>query len=262
MRTKYKRIELLTILVLSIVVFIMNVNPLMVNAAVYKLSSGIEKYKVDYLTRNYSVQESQHFIYRFTVEDKVIIDLIMQDSEKSYSELTKVFEYIPKKKITVIVFSSIDVMNMAIGLPQEVRAMGLYSCGFISILSPNEWIAKKNSEQFKETFKKSGPMLHELAHYFIDIKSKGNYPAWFTEGVALYFENAINGTEWGKGVNYEMRPYTLEELTNNFGNLKQDYAYRRSLEIVSSYVDKYGIDMLIESIDRLGRGYPIQDFGN
>lgn len=262
MRNGFRRRELLTILILAVAVLIMNVNPLMVNAAVYKVSSGVEQYKVDYLIKDYSTQESQHFVYRFTEKDKDIVGLVMQDAEKSYNELTKIFGYIPKGKITIIIFPSIDSMNMAIGLPPDARAMGLYSCGFISILSPKEWITANNPEQFKEIFDKSGPTLHELAHYFVDAKSNGNYPEWFTEGVALYFEKAINGTEWGKGVNYEMRPYTVEELTNNFENLNQDFAYRCSLEIVSDYVDKYGLDKLIQSINRLGQGYPLEGFGN
>lgn len=262
MRTGFRRRELVTILVLSIAVLIMNVSPLIVNAAVYKVSSNVEKYKVDYLIKDYSKEESEHFIYRFTAKDKETVGLVKEDAERSYSKLTKIFGYTPNEKITVIVFPSIDSMNMALGLPQDARAMGLYSCGFISVLSPKIWINEKNNKQFSEIFDKSGPILHELTHYFVDIKSNGNYPAWFTEGVALYFEKAINGTEWGKGVNYQMRPYTVEELTNNFENLNQDYAYRRSLEIVSDYVDKYGVDKLIESIEKLGHGYPLLGFGN
>lgn len=255
-----KKREWFSVLILSIMILIINVNPLMVNACIYSISSKIEKTRVEYLTQEYLVGYSEHFVYKYTKADKDVINIVKNIAERSYTDLSKTFGYNSNEKITLIIFHDIESMNSTLRLPKNQKSMGLYYSGFISILSPKAWTREKNIQKVSDTFSKEGPIVHELTHYFVDKKTKGNYPTWFTEGVSLYFEKKFTGFEWGKGLKYQ--PYTIEQLTNNFNELDPDYAYRRSYEIILDYVNKNGEIKLLNIMDRLGEGYSLKDFGN
>ena len=252
-----KKKELFNILILTILIIVINVQPLVVNASVIGISSSVEKYRMEYVTQNYIEEETEHFVFRYMPADKDIINMIKSNSEKRYGELVKVFGYQPKEKILIIVFPKMDLMNEALRIPTGQKSMGIYYSGFISIVSPKEWEQARNEKEFIEIFNYSGPILHELTHYFVDIRTNGNYPAWFTEGVALYLEKQLSGFEWGEGVKYNIAPYTVYELAQNFEGLDCDYAYRRSYEIISEYVKANGLQSLLDTMDKLGEGYSI-----
>lgn len=255
-----KRKELFNVLIFSIIILIININPLMVNGAFYSVSSNIEKYRIDYLTQEFLTDSSDNFVYKYMPSDKDILNMVKESTEKNYNSLSKIFGYTAKDKIKVIIFPSKDYMNSILRLPKQQRAMGIYSSGLISILSPKEWIAADDKKMFENIFNNTGPIAHELTHYFVDKKTNGNYPAWFTEGVALFFEKQLTGYEWGKGVKYKQEPYSIEELTNRFEKLDQDYAYRRSYEIIYEYVKENGVSKLLDTMKKLGEGYTLEGF--
>jgi hypothetical protein len=153
-------------------------------------------------------------------------------------------------------------MNNTLNLPSNQKSMGLYYSGFISILTPSAWIEDTDKNVIKDIFAKSGPAVHELTHYFVDRATDGNYPIWFTEGTALFFENKITGFEWGENKVYDMPRYTISQLEDNFENLNTDYAYRSSFEIIREYVNNNSIDDLLNIMKKLGEGYSIEDFEN
>lgn len=260
MLTNIKKNELLGILLLAFMVLTINISPLTVNAGVYGVSSSIEQYRVNLKTKDYITETSEHFIYKYTLQDKDILSLVKSETEESYNQLFDVFKNSYNDKVLIIIFPNTKTMNETLKLPQEQKSIGLYYCGFISILSPNEWITDKNKQKFEDAFRSTGPVLHELTHYFVDKRTRGNYPLWFTEGVALYFEKQFTGFEWGKGIKYKIEPYRVDELDNNFLKLDSNYAYRRSYEIILEYVNKKGINNLLNIMDRLGEGYSLEDF--
>ena len=249
--------EIVSIIMLSIIIIVINLNPLVVNGAVYGVSSAIEKYRVDYITNSYMTQTSEHFVIKYTQKDNNNIKMIIDDAEQSFSKLCEIFKYTSNEKLTIIVFADNKSMNEILKLPQYQKSMGLYYSDFISILSPDVWIP--SSKDKKAIFEAKGPILHELVHYFIDKKTNGNYPRWFTEGVALYFEKEFLGFE----INSESdMVYTIDELNNNFEQLDQDAAYKNSYEIISRYIKTYGIDRLLNITKMLGAGYYLEEFRN
>lgn len=40
------------------------------------------------------------------------------------------------------------------------------------------------------------PILHEMTHLAVDYLAHGNYPAWLTEGIAMYVEVKYQGWSW------------------------------------------------------------------
>lgn len=261
MSTDIKIKELIFILILIISFQLVNVRPLVVNAAVYNISSSVEKYRIKLQTEKYLTDQSEHFIYKYTENDKNSISYIKENAEKSYNELSEIFDYNFKTKLIIIIFPSTDEMNNVLKLPNEQKSIGLYYSGFISVLSPGEWVNNKNFKVQKTVFEQNGIILHELVHFFVDIKTNGNYPQWFTEGVALFFEKELIGNEWGKGQVYNIKPYKVEELTQKFNELNIDYAYRRSYEIISSYLNNRDVIELMNILDKLGEGYALDELG-
>lgn len=252
-----KKNELLYILILTAIILTINISPISVNAAIYGMANHIEQYRVECKTQEFNVHISDHFIIRYTKDDAANIQMIINEAEKSYHIICESFTYIPKEKITIIVFPSNKDMNQILGLRPYQSSMGLYYSNFISILSPNVWMPK--SEDKEEIFKTKGPILHELVHYFVDKETKGNYPQWFTEGIALYFEKQISEIECN---NISLLTYSVNQLNHNFEELNQDAAYRSSYQIISKYIEKNGIEGLLNTFQKLRKGYILDEFSN
>lgn len=250
--------EWICVALLSLFILMINVNPLVVNAAIYDISSSIEKTRVSKLTEDYQIKLSEHFIIKYTKEDEANISMIMEELEDSYKKLEPVFNSNSNEKIIIIVFNNTKDMNQTLNLSSSQKSMGLYYSGFISVLSPDVWI-RATKEQKEKIYKTKGPVLHELVHYFVDKKSKNNYPEWFTEGVALYFEKELLGFEMKDAEDIK---YSIDQLSKNFENLNQESAYRSSFDIISEYVKEHGETGLLEIIDKLGEGYSFEEFRN
>lgn len=248
--------DIIWIMLFSALILIMNVNPILINKSMYNLTSAIEKERVNYKTRDYLKTDTEHFVIKYTEQDINNFNIIKQTAEGSYNSLNNVFNNDFNKKITIIIFPSIYEMNSQLGLPKEQKSMGLYYSGFISMLSPNVWISENKDKE--NTFKKYGPILHELAHYFVDKQTNGNYPLWFTEGVAVYFEKEILGVEMKPSKNIK---YSMDDLQEHFESLDQDSAYKNSYDIIYNYINKNSLQALLDVINHLGRGYSLEDLG-
>jgi hypothetical protein len=99
-------------------------------------------------------------------------------------------------------------------------------------------------------------MAHELTHLVVDYLTGGNYPRWFTEGVAQYEEYKLTGFEL-QDTTSSLKPpfYSMRDLTGRFDQLpNQTKAYRESLAAVRFIVDYAGEPALHQLIAELGRG--------
>ncbi|MCT4605782.1 MAG: hypothetical protein N4A64_06695 [Marinisporobacter sp.] len=238
-----------------LVIFLMTIgifNYRVVKVYGYPFFRKIQHELILYKTKDYKIRETKHFMIRYPMEDEKIIDLVAKASEKHYEEVCHRFNYYPENKTIVIVYNNPHDLMKNASLKQGKPPMGVYFASTIQILSPRLWISE--DEKIEEMFMNEGPMVHEFTHLLVDDLTKGNYPLWFTEGVALYQEYLQTGYVWGENLSYEEEPYTLEVLTDDFHKLDVMLAYKRSFELVKELAEREGFHEINKLLKALGYG--------
>ncbi len=203
---------------------------------------------------------SEHFYVKFKPEDRAGAKLALETAEHFYHPVMEDFGFMTDTRIPIIIYTSRDELNKSFGWEANESAIGVYWTGTIRVLAPGVWIDETEPGRIRETFISSGPMAHELTHLVVDYLAGGNYPRWFTEGVAQYEEYKLTGFEFNDPAGSLRQPlYTMKALTDDFDALpNQSLAYRESLAAVRYIVYRCGEEALYDLIKKLGRGL---DFG-
>ncbi|KUK83798.1 MAG: Uncharacterized protein XD97_0097 [Pelotomaculum thermopropionicum] len=207
-------------------------------------------------TLNMSKLKSEHFYVKFKPGDRAAAELVLETAELFYPRVSEDFAFSARTKIPVIMYASREELNKSFGWDADNSAMGVYWAGTIRVLAPDVWIHEADSGGFRGRFIASGPMAHELTHLVVDYLTGGNYPRWFTEGVAQYEEYKLTGFKISAPV-FSRGPalYSMQELAEKFDGLPdQSLAYWESLAAVRYLVYFYGEDALDDLIKELGRG--------
>lgn len=227
--------------------------PLRPQMWIYPLVRQAAQFKVNYETGYMSVYETEHFRIKYTQSDADTIGMIAEAAEAAYTPVTRELGYAPQDKTLILVQPDRNELRQAFGWSGNESAMGVYWGGVIQLLSPHAWL---NTGATVQEFIHSGPMVHEYTHLVFDHLTNGNYPRWFTEGLAQYVEYRVNDYEWQTATNQlDGKLYTMAELNGDFDNLpNQSLAYRQSLAAVRYIAEVYGDDALREIIDGLKAG--------
>lgn len=243
------------IIILSILIFVMtlffnfNYFKVKANPLLNEIGHKIILKKVD----TFNVIEREKLIIRFDTEEK-IAHLVINELEDKYNNILDRFNYDYNEKTSIIIYKNGDLLNKHANFKKGNPPMGAYLYKTLIILDPNKWI--KKDENFHLEFIQNGPIVHEFTHLIVDKICKGNYPTWFTEGIALYMEYEINGYEWGEKLHpKDQFIYNIDNLTHKFHNLDEYKAYRKSFENIKGFVDEYGLDNLNKIMILLGEGH-------
>ncbi|VBB05945.1 Hypothetical protein LUCI_1156 [Lucifera butyrica] len=223
----------------------------------YPLAREAAQAKIKYETRNMASYETAHFIIKFEPAETNMVAMVAEAAEAAYTPVTKEFNYPLKEKTLIVMYNNKAELRKAFGWSGDENAMGVYWGGVIQILSPKVWL--RNPHSISE-FIRTGPMVHEFTHLVFDHITNGNYPRWFTEGLAQYVEYRVNGYEWLTSKNsLKGNLYTMNELDSDFDNLgNQSLAYRESLAAVRYIADVYGEEKLQAVIHNLAAGKSMQ----
>jgi len=244
-----KRYGFIFIFLVSCILIVIGFYELQGNA--YILFRNIPKEIVLNRIKDYEAIETQHFTIRHKTNDKRVLEMIRETSEKHYKDICNDFQYFPLDKSTIILYEDSDEFLKNSNLKASKPPMGVYYASTIQILSPRKWnIPQENMEYI---FKNEGPMIHEFTHLIVDDITKGNYPLWFTEGLALYQEYDKTGYEWGKDVAHD-KIYSINELDNKFNKLNQYLAYTQSFRVVKYIVEEYGFNAINKILRELEKG--------
>lgn len=249
---KKKIIVFVTALILLISLYYTN----QIIVVSYPYVREIKEISIEDNVKDYKTMQSEHFIVRYTLPDEKYVSLVLKIAEKHYDNVTKDLDYKPPVKTVIIIYHDTEKMNTDFSLAKGDTAMGLYLNGVISIASPELWISP--TENIEKVFEHDGPIVHEFTHLIVDDIAKGNYPVWFTEGIALLEEYRENGFVWGENIT-SSKSYSLKELTYNFTQLDETLAYKRSFEIVKAISDKYGMQSIRDILKYLGRGLSLNE---
>lgn len=198
-------------------------------------------------TKGYKLSETNISNVYYTEKDLVYLQMIQNQIDYYYILLLNDFNINTKnfKKADVIIYPDVHEFKKILNYNNiTTMPIGVYYSGILNFISPNE-VFKNNSEFFtKDKYLEKGPIIHELTHYITDIKTKGEFEIWFSEGIALFYEYKYMGTEWGKDLKIKSSSITNKQLKNNFKNLNQYLAYRRSFDIINDFVERNSEEVL------------------
>jgi hypothetical protein len=220
---------------------------------IYPVVRQAVQIKANYETRHMAVHETEHFRIKYTQADADTVDMIAEAAEAAYIPVTHQLGYAPQGKTLILVQPNKNELRKAFGWSGNESAMGVYWGGMIQLLSPRVWL---NDGESVQEFIHSGPMVHEYTHLVFDYLTNGNYPRWFTEGLAQYVEYRVNNYEWHTATNkLDGTLYTMAELEGDFDNLQnQSLAYRQSLAAVRYIGEVHGEAKLQDIISSLKAG--------
>lgn len=205
--------------------------------------------KILAVCQDWQVSESQYAKIYYTEPDSDYIALMQRVADVYLPLLAADFSIEKDTKATVVVYATEESFRNAVGGGQRLP-MGAYYGGIINILSPALWVHEEETA-VKDRFLSAGPMIHELTHYAMDIKTGGDCEIWLTEGVALYYEYKYTGYEWRQDLQEKSGEVRFTSLRQNFRSIDEGLAYRRSFDLVKRMAESYGEAGLQTIIDRL-----------
>jgi hypothetical protein len=231
---------LLGALCIMLLIFLM---PSRTRQWIYPLVRQATQMKVNYGTRYMKEYETAHYIVKYTPVDADTVDMVAEAAEAAYQPVVEKLGYTPHGKTLILIYPSKAELRQAFGWSDNESAMGVYWGGVIQVLSPHVWL---NGGESVQEFIHSGPMVHEYTHLVFDYITNGNYPRWFTEGLAQFVEYRVNNYEWKTAGNkLDNKMYTMAQLDQQFDELpNQALAYRESLAAVRYIDEVYGEDKL------------------
>jgi len=224
---------------------------------VYPVVRSFAQARINFETRDMLAYETPHFIVKYTPADAGIVHMVAKAAEAAYNPVTAAVGLRPSGKTLVVIYPDKSEMRKAFGWSGDESAMGAYWGGVVEVLSPRVWLKEG---QGTAEFIRSGPMVHEFTHLVFDHLTRGNYPRWFTEGLAQYVEYRTTGYEWISSTNSLKKSplYTMEELDTSFDSLpNQALAYRESLAAVRYIAEVYGEAKLHAVFAGLAAGRPM-----
>lgn len=225
-------------------------------AAVYSLYRERGRNQALNAVVGYKSRSSSHITVHYTEQDENVVDWVLTTAEAVYEPVVNEVGYRPPNRIQMIIYPNRDDLRQAFGWGNGESAMGVYWSGTIRLLSPNVWIHEKNPKDRRKVFERLNPLAHEMTHYVLDYLTNGNYPRWFTEGLAQRVEYKITGYLWLESEStLRQHLYTLDDLESNFDDLRnQPLAYRQSYLLVDFIAKRYGEQALSDLVSRLGTG--------
>lgn len=225
-------------------------------AAAYRLYREQGRERTLGQVAEYKRARSERFELYYTDADQDVTDLVLQTAEEVYDEVVEQLGHRPAGRVPVILYHTRTDLREAFGWGNGESALGVYWHGTIRLLSPDAWLDYKEKSKQARAFQKLNPIAHELTHYVLDYLTSGNYPRWFTEGLAQRVERKVTGFLWIEASSsLDQELYSLGDLRDRFDTLKnQPLAYRQSYLLVEYMVEEYGEEQLTRLIHLLAEG--------
>lgn len=227
-------------------------------AALYRFMRAEGRERTLDRLEGYGRRQSDRFDLYYMEADEDQTDLILEIAEEVYDQVIEQVGYQPPGRVPLILYPTRQELRKAFGWGSDESALGVYWQGSIRLLSPHAWIDEESSERLAEAFRQLNPITHELTHYVLDSMTDGNYPRWFTEGLAQVVEERVTGYLWLEpSSTLDQELYTLTDLQERFDRLSnQPLAYRQSYLLIAYLLEQYGEEGLGGLIHQLAEGTP------
>lgn len=201
-------------------------------------------------------ERSKHFVLYLTPSDGNLAQVILGNAEAVWEPVTRALGWEPDEKVVLILHPDRGSLRQTFGWSDGEKALGVYWGGVIRLLSPRVWIGDKDPGLVGPIFRKAGPLAHELTHLVLDYRTGGNYPHWFSEGLAQLIEHDLTGFLWIEpSSDLSPKLYTYSQLEKDFDRLSnQALAYRQAYLMVA-YLEKLeGPEGIRKALDLLSKG--------
>lgn len=195
------------------------------------------------------------FQLRYTEQDEDLVQWLSTEADDAAAQVASYLPYDQTSKPWLVLAPDQATIKQVFGWGEGTGALGVYQADTITLLSPNAWVWEDRDVRLV-VFAAQNPLVHEYTHYVLDKRANGNYPNWFSEGLASLVEYRIVGYEWiENGSSLTDNVYVYPDLVTNFHNLSnQALAYRQSLSMVSYLDELQGMEGLNKFINLLGAG--------
>ncbi len=197
----------------------------------------------------YQIEGNYSRVYYQT--EKEIAQMIQRQADTYYSMIAKDFDWKRTEKIDFMLFETKQMFMSSFFYEGEIP-MGVYYKGVIGIVSPNLWDVQKQGGQKTDYFLEKGPVVHEMIHFAVEEKTKGNCPRFLTEGIALYYEKKYTGFLWYIAEEEKQKQITKAKLEKEFDQIDVSLSYWKSYEWVAKFVECYGEETLQKALQQKG----------
>lgn len=207
-----------------------------------------------------SKYETTHFTFFSSSYDFDLAKNISTVVEKDYDRISKNFKTDISRKITVRIFTSRQLYNMAFGNPFPLpRKAGNYDGqsteNTVYVLIPKKWQALPDTIFPPEQTRML--LAHEMAHSF-SYQLNPHIIGWLTEGIALYeqtpiFDETIRKAGFISWIENDIKNGFIPKFSELFNGRKiTDPLITKDYVFAGSFVDfvtmKYDYNVLIEFV--------------
>ncbi|EEG76949.1 peptidase MA family metallohydrolase [Dethiobacter alkaliphilus] len=202
--------------------------------------------------------ETEYFQLRYSPEDEDIAAWLGSEADAAVKQVAAILPHQSgTKRPWLVVVPDQETFQEVFGWSDGTGALGVYLADTVKILTPRAWDWVGEEERL-EQFVQKGPLVHEYTHFVLDLRTRGNYTRWFSEGLSQIVEYQVLGYEWLEaGSSLANTLYSLDELDKGFDELpNQALAYRQGLSMVTYMEHLKGVDGLNRFIDVLGEQTP------
>jgi len=213
-----------------------------------EVESLLKKIQQENLAENdFKQANSLHFVVRYegSESNRALGQGILASLERSFTELENQLDYSPRDSIAVVLY------------PDEV---------FQDVTKMPGWVGALNDGKIRFPIKGlsfvddtvRGILKHELTHSFIRLKTVGNCPLWFNEGLAQYLsgDSSKYFLPLAKQAIVQKRFPALSQLEGPFIGMDTDraaWAYQESLLATEFLMTKYGLADVQKLLENTGK---------
>ena len=207
--------------------------------------------------------EGDGFVVRMEVEESFIYgDRVLQLLSDAKEQLCQKYDVELETPIFIEIFPrQQDFAIRTFGLPGGSGFLGVCFGRLITMNSPAAQGANLTSWE--------SVLWHEFCHVVTLQKTQNKMPRWLSEGISVY-EEKLADAAWGESMNPKYREMLLgpeltpvSKLSGAFLNPKTgldlQFAYYESSLVVEHIVEEYGIESLVNVLNELSFGTPIND---
>jgi hypothetical protein len=205
---------------------------------------------------NWLTLETPRFHLRFTAADREEAEWVATEAERVAFLVEEHLLYRPSDaKPWLVIAPDQAAIRQAFGWGDGTAASGVYLVDTIIILSPQAFSEGYKARR-RQLYACQGPLVHEITHYVVDARAGGNYPRWFSEGLAQLMEYRLLNYEWlEEGSSLGSGVFSPDQLEQSFDTLdNQALAYRQALSLVTYLESLQGMGGINRLLDLLARG--------